>query len=210
VPEGQRVTGIMRGARTEEGPKVTRANSEWPTEHVITAAQGGDERAIALLISGSHTHVRRFAHTLCATPEDAEEATQEALLVLYRKIGTLRVAAALASWTFQIVLRECMRRTHLAFRVASVHAEDEPSAEDVALARLEMERMVSAVAALPPDQRAAVVLRDIQGLSGGATAEALGLSRAAMKSRLHRGRETLRRGLREPKDLTADAGAGHA
>jgi RNA polymerase sigma factor (sigma-70 family) len=164
----------------------------WPTEQVVTAAQRGDTRAIALLLDGSHAHVRRFARTLCSTPEDAEEAAQEALIVLYRKIGTLRVAAALGAWMFRIVRNECIRRARLAFRKYTPSEQAEQSAEDAALARLEIERIVEAIAELPHDQRAVLVLRDIQDLSGAATAQTLGLSRAAMKSRLHRGRETLR------------------
>jgi RNA polymerase sigma factor (sigma-70 family) len=74
----------------------------------------------------------------------------------------------------------------------------EPSAEDTALVHLEIERIVDSIAGLPPEQRAVLVLRDIQGLSGAATAQALGLSRTAMKSRLHRGRETVRSRLRAP------------
>jgi RNA polymerase sigma factor (sigma-70 family) len=175
---------------------VSRAAEPWPTEAVIAAAQRGDPRAIAMLVSGSHVHVQRFARTLCSTPEDAEDAAQEALIVLYRKIGTLRAAAALASWMFQIVRSECIRRSRLALRGPVSPTAVEPSAEDAALARVELERIVDAIAALPADQRAVLVLRDIQGLSGAATAQALGLSRAAMKSRLHRGRETLRLELR--------------
>jgi len=169
----------------------------WPTEQVVSAAQQGDRGAIALLIDGSHAHVRRFARTLCSTPEDAEEATQEALIVLYRKIGTLRVAAALASWMFQIVRNECIRRTRLRLHRPLPVATAEPSAEDAALARMETERIVDCIARLPADQRAVLVLRDVHGLSGTATAQALGLSRAAMKSRLHRGRTTLHSWLEE-------------
>ncbi len=185
---------------------------DWPTEQVVGAAQQGDPRAIAILVSGSHEHVKRFARTLCATPEDAEDAAQEALIILYRKIGTLRVAAALASWMFQIVRNECIRRTRLTLHKPASNAISEPSAEDTALARLEMERIVGCIAELPPDQRAVLVLRDIQGQSGAATAQALGLSRAAMKSRLHRGRETLHSRLTPPKSTPShDDGedAGH-
>jgi RNA polymerase sigma factor (sigma-70 family) len=164
----------------------------WPTEQVIWAAQEGDTQAIATLLSGSHGHVRRFARTLCSTPEDAEDAAQEALIVLYRKIGTLRATAALGSWMFQVVRNECIRRSRLSLRGRLPAAIAEPSAEDAALARLEVMRIVDAVAELPADQRTVLVLRDIQGLSGAATAQALGLSRAAMKSRLHRGRACLR------------------
>jgi RNA polymerase sigma factor (sigma-70 family) len=169
-----------------------RRTSSWPTEQVVSAAQQGDPRAIATLVSGSHAHVQRFARTLCSTPEDAEDAAQEALIVLYRKIGTLRATAALASWMFQIVRNECIRRSRVAFHRPVSAAGVEPSAEDAALARLEMERIVDSIAGLPAELRAVLVLRDIQGQSGAATAQALSLSRAAMKSRLHRGRETLR------------------
>jgi RNA polymerase sigma factor (sigma-70 family) len=185
---------------------MTPSSSTWPSERVVTAAQQGDERAIALLVSGSHAHVRRFARTLCSTPEDAEDAAQEALVVLYRKIGTLRAAAALASWLFQIVRRECTRRMPLSLRVHVADAAVEQSAEDAALMRLEMERIVASISALPPDQREVVVLRDVQGLSGGATADVLGLSRTAMKSRLHRGREALHEQLQETP-TASDEGA---
>jgi RNA polymerase sigma factor (sigma-70 family) len=168
-----------------------KSSSPWPGEQIVSAAQRGDTRAIAILVAGSHGHVKRFARTLCSTPEDAEDAAQEALIILYRKIGTLRSAAALGSWMFQIVRNECIRRARLALRRPTPARATELSAEDAALAHMELERIVDAVAGLPPDQRAVLVLRDIQGHSGAATAEALGLSRAAMKSRLHRGRETL-------------------
>lgn len=48
-------------------------------------------------LAGSNPHVRRFAYSLCASPEDAEDAAQEALLILYRKIGMLRATGVLAS-----------------------------------------------------------------------------------------------------------------
>jgi RNA polymerase sigma factor (sigma-70 family) len=176
----------------------------------VTAAQQGDARAIATLVSGSHAHVQRFARTLCSTPQDAEDAAQEALIVLYRKIGTLRATAAFGSWMFQIVRNECIRRSRLALPRPISAAIGAPSAEDAALARLEVERIVDCIAELPADQRAVLVLRDIQGLSGAATAQALGVSRAAMKSRLHRGRETLRSRLSTPSKPPADGAADDA
>ena len=189
---------------------MNRLASFWPTERVISAAQQGDPRAIETLISGSHAHVRRFAHALCATPEDAEDAAQEALIVLFRKIGTLRAAAALASWMFQIVRNECIRRSRLALHRPIPASVVGPSAEEEALARLEMERIVDSIAGLPPEQRAVLVLRDIQGLSGAATAQALGLSRAAMKSHLHRGREAIRSRLKAPEGMTSHGGSEDA
>jgi RNA polymerase sigma factor (sigma-70 family) len=187
----------------------TRTHGSWPSAQVINAAQQGDTRAIATLLSGSHAHVRRFAHTLCATPEDAEDAAQDALIVMYRKIGTLRATAALASWMFQIVRNECIRRTRVTLNRLVPVATAAPSAEDTALARLEIERIVDSISKLPPEQRAVLVLRDIHGMSGAATAQALGLSRTAMKSRLHRGREALRAGLNASDSPTANGGTEH-
>jgi RNA polymerase sigma-70 factor (ECF subfamily) len=174
----------------------------WPSERVIDAAQKGDPTALTTLLSGSHPHVQRFARALCSTPEDAEDAAQEALIVLYRRIGTLRATGALASWMFRIVRNECIRRS----RITGNRMIPEPrslsgrgaqsSAEEAVLEDLELKRIIQSIAALPSEQRAVLIMRDVQGLSGAATAQALGLSRAAMKSRLHRGRETLRSQLR--------------
>lgn len=178
----------------------------WPSEQLITAAQSGDEASIAALVSGSHPHVQRFAHTLCASAQDAEDAAQEAMIVLFRKIGTLRAAAALSSWMFQIVRHECLRRAQAiarrpgstAFNSTEATEPTGASAEEDVLRRLEVERVATAIAALPVDQRQVLIMRDVQGLPGGAVAKALGLSTAAMKSRLHRARATVRADLQVP------------
>ena len=166
----------------------------WPRESLIVAAQGGDTAAIAALVSGSHPHVQRFARTLCATPEDAEDSAQEALIILYRKIGTLRASGALVSWMFRIVRNECLRRARQTLRGEPelVPPGATVSAEDDVLQRLEAERVAAAVAQLPADQRRVLIMRDVQGYPGKAVADALGLSTPAMKSRLHRARATVR------------------
>ncbi|NDU71966.1 sigma-70 family RNA polymerase sigma factor [Actinomadura sp. DSM 109109] len=174
------------------------AERTWPGEGLVAAARDGDRESIAALVSGSHPHVRRFARTLCASPEDAEDAAQEALIILYRKIGTLRASGALASWMFRIVRNECLRRARLGPR----HHHEVPdsgtvSAEDEVLGRLEAGRVAAAVAALPAEQRHVLVMRDIQGYSGRMVADALGLSLPAMKSRLHRARAAVQRALEE-------------
>lgn len=187
------------------------AEHTWPGGTLVAAAQRGDVEALTALVYGSYPHVQRFAHTLCATPQDAEDAAQEALIILYRKIGMLRASGALASWMFRIVRNECLRRTRALLRHAPVHEPDHcdtktdsdavggavRSAEEDVLLRLEAERVAAAVAALPEDQRQVLVMRDIQGLPGRMVADRLGLSTAAMKSRLHRARSTVREVLRD-------------
>ncbi|WP_338700710.1 sigma-70 family RNA polymerase sigma factor [Streptomyces sp. Q6] len=172
------------------------ADRTWPGATLVAAAQRGDVEALTALVYGSFPHVHRFAHSLCATPQDAEDAAQEALIILYRRIGMLRASGALASWMFRIVRNECLRRTRALLDTSPGRA-DAPaglvrSAEEDALSRLEADRVVAAVAALPDDQRQVLVLRDIQGLPGRTVADRLGLSTAAMKSRLHRARSAVR------------------
>lgn len=172
------------------------AESSWPGEQLITAAQRGDVDAITALVSGSHPNVRRFARSLCATPEDAEDAAQEALIILYRKIGMLRASGALASWMFRIVRNECLRRARTIRPPAPLPEGAVHSAEDEVLQRIEASEVAAVIAALPVEQRRVLIMRDIQGHSGRTVAEALGLSTAAMKSRLHRARTAVQQSLR--------------
>ncbi|MFG3344291.1 RNA polymerase sigma factor [Streptomyces sp. NPDC048018] len=193
------------------------AEHTWPGTTLVAAAQRGDVEALSALVYGSYPHVHRFAHTLCATPQDAEDAAQEALIILYRKIGMLRASGALASWMFRIVRNECLRRARSLLRGGPADAPDGPkasgrsagggdtarSAEEDVLLRLEAERVAAAVAALPADQRQVLVMRDIQGLPGRTVADRLGIGTAAMKSRLHRARSAVREALHEEPDRAA-------
>ncbi|MEU9109252.1 RNA polymerase sigma factor [Streptomyces xanthophaeus] len=184
----------------------------WPDDRLIKAAQDGDATSLTTVVLQSQPHVRKFALSLCASPQDAEDAVQEALIILYRKIGTLRATGALASWMFRIVRNECLRQVRvLASRRDEASAEPEApadrSAEETVLHRLEVERIAAAVSALPRDQRQVLIMRDIQGLPGRTVAQSLGLSGAAMKSRLHRARAALRDALDVP-DRAPDQAVG--
>jgi RNA polymerase sigma factor (sigma-70 family) len=172
---------------------ASRTRFSWPGDQIVAAAQAGDEASIAALVSGGYPHVQRFAFSLCASSQDAEDAAQEAMIILFRKIGTLRAASALASWMFQIVRYECWRRARAMLRRDQpITKVITPSAEDDVLDRLEIERVAAVIASLPADQRRVLIMRDVQGLPGSAVAKSAGLSTAAMKSRLHRARAALR------------------
>lgn len=169
----------------------------WASEQLVKAAQDGDPESLAAVVHGAHPHVRRFAEHLCASPQDAEDAAQEALIVLYRKIGSLRATAALASWMFRIVRHECLRRARRLFdHDDEVGTGSAASAEDEVLKRLEAERVAEAIRALPDVQRRVLIMRDVLGQPGSTVADALGLSTPAMKSHLHRARTALRLSLR--------------
>jgi RNA polymerase sigma factor (sigma-70 family) len=169
------------------------ADRSWVSAQLIEAAQAGDRESITAVVSGAHSHVRRFAEHLCASPQDAEDAAQEALIILYRKIGSLRATGALASWMFRIVRNECLRRARLLLeRRELAETRLATSAEDEAIRRLEAELVARAIQELPDAQRRVLIMRDVLGHPGRRVAEALGLSNAAMKSQLHRARSSLR------------------
>ncbi|MCG5218360.1 RNA polymerase sigma factor [Streptosporangium sp. KLBMP 9127] len=190
------------------------ADPGWASKQLIEAAQAGDRESITAVVHGAHSHVRRFADHLCASPQDAEDAAQEALIILYRKIGSLRATGALASWMFRIVRNECLRRARLLFdHYDEADTGLATSAEDEVIRRLEAELVAQAIRELPDVQRRVLIMRDVLGYPGRRVAETLGLSNAAMKSQLHRARSRVRLSLDGKTDATGgppDPGATSA
>jgi RNA polymerase sigma-70 factor (ECF subfamily) len=140
---------------------------------------------------------------VCGNHADAEDVLMEALLKAYRGIGQLREAAAFRAWLGQIARRLCWQlkeREAMApllqlSAMEDVGGELESKAEalDVDLARQEIKTVLwQAIGELPPDAREVYMLRDVEDLSGEEVSKTLGISLAAMKSRLHRARGTLR------------------
>jgi RNA polymerase sigma factor (sigma-70 family) len=76
---------------------------------LIASAQGGNEEALLELLRHCGPQLRRYANRQCAS-DDVEEAVQDALWLLYRRVGTLRAIGAFSAWLFQIIRRECLRR----------------------------------------------------------------------------------------------------
>jgi RNA polymerase sigma-70 factor (ECF subfamily) len=164
------------------------------------AAARGDDAALEQMVRAYHDRVYRFGLRACRDAFDADDAVQDAFVKLARRPDVMRDAGAL-SWLFSVVKRTCMRLLRPFVRerrVLGERTDDEPIDErslapDVALERFELVRAVhEAIAALAPDERDVLLLRDVEGLTGEETAHALGVSEAAMKSRLHRARITVR------------------
>jgi len=168
-----------------------------PIQQVILAAGRGDPAAIQELLLRTQPDVSRFARSVCATPEDAEDAVQEALWYATRHLATLRVAAAFTSWVFQMVKHACYRvirrrtRETAALRMAEPDAPEDTLPDQTALAC----DVSAAIAALPPAYRQVLIMRDLQGMTAPAVAATLAISVAAVKSRLHRARCMVRAAL---------------
>ena len=123
---------------------------------------------------------------------DVDDAVQEVLLVLSRRLSSLKVLAAFSGWLFKVVRRECRRLGRRAFHYDPYdeeRAEQWLASHDDPSLRLQL---VQALESLPRDYLQVVLLRDFEELSIGEIAVELGLSAAATKSRLHRARTLAR------------------
>lgn len=171
---------------------------------VLGAAVSGDDDALAVLVRTYHDRVYRFGRSVCRNRFDAEDAVQNAFVKLARRPDVQRHSGVL-SWLMTVVRNGCLRFIR-ALRVGRVQLSEteltEEEAEDELLspeAKLERFRVVElvhrAIAGLEPPYREVIVLRDIEGMSGPDVCRALALSEAAMKSRLHRARASLREAL---------------
>ena len=151
----------------------------------------GDVAAIGRLLELSQPSLRRYAQRSCLL-SDVDDAVQEVLWILSRHVRRLRSAAALTTFLFRVMRRECRR---LARKSLRIDLWDEARTDAVVarfsppLLRLEI---ATAVQSLPEHYRAVLVLRDFEELTISELAERLAISRAAVKCRLRRARELVR------------------
>jgi RNA polymerase sigma-70 factor (ECF subfamily) len=140
---------------------------------------------------------------VCGNREDAEDVLIEALLKAYRHLDQLRESEAFRAWLAQIARRVCwqLKERESLFPLLQLSMLEDEGREvagtepppDVQLARQEMKQMLNeAIDALPALYRPVYELCDVEDLRGDAVAQRLGISRAAMKSRLHRARDLVR------------------
>jgi len=177
---------------------------------LVARARAGDllafEELVRLYADRLHAVVRR----LVDNQHEAEEVTQEAFLRAWRGIATFKGDSQFFTWLYRIGVNEAHRRTtHRRAPVASLEEQlvepvdtrpEPPRRLEQGDLRHALER---AVQGLKPDQRAPLVLRDIEGLSTAEAAAILDLGEAAFKSRLHRARLAVRDAVRDylPEDL---------
>jgi RNA polymerase sigma-70 factor (ECF subfamily) len=160
----------------------------------IEAARGGDAPALEALMREHRAQVIRYAMRLCISPEDAEDATQEALFALSRHIGALREVAALSRWLFLAVRTHCIRLARRSVRYAlsldgdTVLSLEGPEPEEKLVDRQLCRRISVIVSEMEPSLRDVIIRRDVLGESADEAAAALGLTVEALKSRLHRAR----------------------
>ncbi len=175
------------------------------TEHeLIRRARAGDQDAFAELVAIHADRVYGALRRFGLDPSEADEVAQEVFLRAWRGLARFEERAQFSTWLYRIAFNEAQRRLS---RRPPPRPEAGPDRDDVivslpesphlgpeaqTLGREFEQTLDRALQQLPAQWRAAVVLRDIEGLSTQQAAEVVGVRPAAFKSRLHRGRMRLR------------------
>ncbi len=158
---------------------------------LVQAACDGDLDAFETLVRRHRGAMYRVALRMLGSDADAQDATQDAFVRAWRSLRRFRGESAVGTWLYRIVTRRCLdviaaRRPTEELPELQLAGGEQP---DEALERREGLRAVTrAVAALPGEQRAALVLREFEGLSYQQVAEVLGTTVPAVKGRIHRAR----------------------
>ena len=170
------------------GGRVERDRSD---AELLAAHVAGDRYAFGELFHRHRRQLHRLARLTTRTPEDAEDALQDAMLSAHRGAGSFRHDAAVGSWLHRIVVNACLDRLRRAKAHRTVPLEDVYPVADRS-AQVETAIVVQrALSRLPIEQRAAVVAVDMQGYSVADTARLLGIPEGTVKSRCARARVRL-------------------
>lgn len=168
-------------------------------QELIRRARAGDKHAFAGLVDAHADRVLGALRRFGLDAGDAEEVAQEVFLRAWHGLAGFEDRAQLSTWLYRIAFNEAHRRLSRRAPAPSHEADAESLSaaahlgpEAQALDREFEEVLSRALAELPAGPRAAVILRDIEGLSSAQAAAAAGVGEAAFKSRLHRGRMLLR------------------
>jgi RNA polymerase sigma factor (sigma-70 family) len=181
---------------------MTHSTSPGPDQHAPAAeewqAPSWDE-----IVAQHSARVYRLAYRLTGNPHDAEDLTQEVFVRVFRSLSSY-TPGTFEGWlhriTTNLFLDQARRKAKIRFDALADDAETRIPSRSVTpdvqvLDGLFDDDVETALAALPPDFRAAVVLCDIEGLSYDEIADVLGLKLGTVRSRIHRGRTMLRKAL---------------
>ncbi len=184
----------------------------------IKRCQEGDSEAFGELLALYENKILNYCYRMLGNRTDAEDATQEVFVKLYRFIGSFTGQSAFSTWLYKIASNVCLdylrkNKKHTSDTV-SLHqqnAEGEEflmNIEDKGLTPYESAQMSEAqrvlalaLEQLSEDQRKVVVLRDVEGLSYEEIGEVMGIAEGTVKSRINRARLALKKLLEKDREL---------
>lgn len=183
---------------------------------LVRRLQAGDADAVSALADAHGARIFQLAFRCLHNHEDAQELTQDVLLIVWRRIRAFRCDSALSSWIHRITFNAAMSRLRRSRRYRQTErsgfgrwpldlGEAEcpapepldwaPAADDVLIQSETRARLHHAMRYIPPAFRRCLVLRDLEGLSTREASQVLRLKPQTVKSRIHRGRRMLRQRL---------------
>ncbi len=187
-------------------PKVDEPVSE--ELMLVNAARGGDVGAFEQLVRKYDRNVFRIANHITQNREDAEDVVQDAFLKAFTNLGQFQGQSKFYTWLVRIAVNEALMRLRRRRPERTVSLDEDintgedtiprevadwsPNPEQLYNQSELREILQKTIQGLPPSFRTVFVLRDVEGLSTEETADALGLSIPAVKSRLLRARLQLR------------------
>jgi RNA polymerase sigma-70 factor (ECF subfamily) len=177
-------------------------------EELVRKSQKGDIAAFEQLISKYQQKIYNSAYRLMGNPHDAGDLAQEALIKVYKSIGSFRLDASFSTWVYHIVTNVCRDELRKRSR-QQVSSLDEPlnlrdgevnrevadftNCPDYAYEQKESEEYIQKlINSLNPDYRMVIVLREIMGFSYDEIAQELNITLGTVKSRLNRARRYLK------------------
>jgi len=208
-PDGEGAPGPVSRTPRRGPEEEDRAEDR----ELVRRIKAGEKDLFGRLVVKYHGRVFTVVSRIVGSPEDAEEATQDAFVAAYRKIDTFREQAQFYSWLFRIATNQALNR----LRAGRSRREREKESLDVIMeegceSRLAegnpnpgdspdgafeesewLELVERGLAKLAPQYRTMVVLRDVEGLSYEEISMHTGLALGTVKSRLHAGRAALRK-----------------
>lgn len=163
---------------------------------LIKSAQAGDQEALITLLREIEAHVYRTALYILNNEQDALDASQEALIRIYQKIGTYEERAQFKTWVGRIVTNICIDKFRRSKPTVSIdeHEMVFPAAsfvEDEVMSAFTAKDIIAAIGTLPEQHRSVIMLRYVQDYSYAEIAEALSLPINTVKSYLFRARQQL-------------------
>lgn len=174
---------------------VVMAPGSEPADAVLHAARRGDPDAFMKLLAPDRPRLESLAHRLLDDSSEVADVLQEVYLSAYRGLPRYRGDSRLSTWLYRITFNACL--TYEARRPEVVESESSngPASPDFAGAVAQRLDLAAALARLPMEQRALVLMVDRDGFDYRAAAEALSIPLGTVSSRLAAARTKLRKAL---------------
>ena len=182
--------------------KVLSENQTWLAP-LIKRAVSGDTAAFEQIMIHSQQKVMALSWRMLGNEADARDASQEVFLKVYKYLGRFKQDQDFFAWVYQITVNVCRdiakRRQHYTDRFASLEttataglAAEQEGADEALIAAQQRELIAGAMATLPTKERAAILLRDIEGLSTDEVARILKSSSTTVRSQISSARRKIK------------------